>query len=200
MEEHRQRLDALPGSFVKLSEYPVKPDADESEKLIQFLCTVGKLKTIDRTGWILDPQRTVRKPESVAGKSNKFCDTLSMLTIFHFIVGHMYRMGVMSMMFENKTGDSANDPKLDILKIIQMSLVHDMAECITGDITPYDNLSETEKHRRESEAMKNLGMFFSGISVLFTKSIAFTSSCIASVVCFAKVFTALRRIRISRDC
>lgn len=71
------------------------------------------------------------------------------------------------MLFEDDDDVKANDnshlkntkaDKLDISKMVQMSLVHDMAECITGDITPYDNISETEKHRRESEAMKNLGM------------------------------------------
>lgn len=80
MEEHKLRLAADPNSFVKLSEYPVKPDADESEKMVQFLCTVGKLKSIDRTGWILDHRRTISKPETVAGKYkqvlslfNNFC-------------------------------------------------------------------------------------------------------------------------------
>ena len=30
-----------------------------------------------------------------------------------------------------------------------MALVHDMAECIVGDIAPADNISKAEKHRRE---------------------------------------------------
>lgn len=30
-----------------------------------------------------------------------------------------------------------------------MALVHDMAECIVGDITPSDNVSKEEKYRRE---------------------------------------------------
>lgn len=30
-----------------------------------------------------------------------------------------------------------------------MALVHDMAECIVGDIAPSDNVSKEEKHRRE---------------------------------------------------
>lgn len=37
-----------------------------------------------------------------------------------------------------------------------MALVHDMAECIVGDITPSDNVSKEEKYRREQEAMKHL--------------------------------------------
>jgi len=30
-----------------------------------------------------------------------------------------------------------------------MALVHDMAECIVGDITPHDHISFTEKHQLE---------------------------------------------------
>ena len=30
-----------------------------------------------------------------------------------------------------------------------MALVHDMAECIVGDITPGDNVPKDEKHKRE---------------------------------------------------
>lgn len=34
-------------------------------------------------------------------------------------------------------------------RCIKLALVHDMAECIVGDITPADNISKAEKHRRE---------------------------------------------------
>lgn len=34
------------------------------------------------------------------------------------------------------------------------ALVHDLAECIVGDITPHCGVSPEEKHRREDEAMK----------------------------------------------
>jgi len=30
-----------------------------------------------------------------------------------------------------------------------MALVHDMAECIVGDLTPHDDVSLTEKHQHE---------------------------------------------------
>lgn len=168
MEEHKKRLNADPSSFVELSEYPVKPDADESEKMVQFLCTVGKLKSIERTGWILDHRRTISKPETVAGKILNVFNNVCKQSLF-YQKGHMYRMGIMGMLFdddddvkptENGQLKKAKTEKLDISKMVQMSLVHDMAECITGDITPYDNINETEKHRRESEAMKNLGMFY----------------------------------------
>lgn len=34
-------------------------------------------------------------------------------------------------------------------RCIKLALVHDMAECIVGDIAPADNVSKAEKHRRE---------------------------------------------------
>ena len=37
-----------------------------------------------------------------------------------------------------------------------ISLVHDMAECIVGDITPSDPVSAEDKHRMEVEAMESL--------------------------------------------
>lgn len=35
------------------------------------------------------------------------------------------------------------------VRCIRLALVHDMAECIVGDIAPADNISKEEKHRRE---------------------------------------------------
>lgn len=38
---------------------------------------------------------------------------------------------------------------LSLSRCIKLALVHDMAECIVGDIAPSDNVSKAEKHRRE---------------------------------------------------
>ena len=38
---------------------------------------------------------------------------------------------------------------LTVFRCIKLALVHDMAECIVGDIAPSDNISKAEKHRRE---------------------------------------------------
>ncbi|KAE8602364.1 hypothetical protein XENTR_v10013959 [Xenopus tropicalis] len=67
--------------------------------------------------------RQVEKPESVSD--------------------HMYRMAVMAMLTE--------DRKLNKDRCIRLALVHDMAECIVGDIAPADNISKEEKHRKEKE-------------------------------------------------
>ncbi|CAB1424494.1 unnamed protein product [Pleuronectes platessa] len=72
--------------------------------------------------------REVKKPESVSD--------------------HMYRMAMMSL--------TITDPTVDKDRCIKLALVHDMAECIVGDIAPSDNISKAEKHRREEEAMRHL--------------------------------------------
>ncbi|XP_008300651.1 5'-deoxynucleotidase HDDC2 [Stegastes partitus] len=61
---------------------------------------------------------------------------------------HMYRMAMMSL--------TISDPTLDKHRCMKLALVHDMAECIVGDIAPADNVSKAEKHRREEEAMQRL--------------------------------------------
>lgn len=34
-------------------------------------------------------------------------------------------------------------------RLIKMALVHDLAECLVGDITPFCGVSREEKHKRE---------------------------------------------------
>lgn len=56
------------------------------------------------------------------------------------IADHMYRMGIM--------GFLANS-ELDNSKCIKIALVHDIAESVVGDITPFDGITKEEKHYRE---------------------------------------------------
>ncbi|XP_066035356.1 5'-deoxynucleotidase HDDC2 isoform X2 [Chamaea fasciata] len=56
---------------------------------------------------------------------------------------HMYRMAMMALVTEDKG--------LNKDRCIRLALVHDMAECIVGDIAPADNIPKEEKHRREKE-------------------------------------------------
>ncbi|MEE6508146.1 hypothetical protein FKM82_019408 [Ascaphus truei] len=77
--------------------------------------------------------RKVEKPESVSD--------------------HMYRMAVMAMLTEDK--------QLNKDRCVRLALVHDMAECIVGDIAPADNVSKEEKHRQEKDAMKHLTQLLS---------------------------------------
>ncbi|KAJ1969523.1 hypothetical protein H4R35_006115, partial [Dimargaris xerosporica] len=60
----------------------------------------------------------------------------------------MYRMSIMSMIVD--------DPILDQQRCIKMCLVHDLAESLVGDITPFDGVSEMDKYQREEMAMTRI--------------------------------------------
>nr|XP_054749834.1 5'-deoxynucleotidase HDDC2-like [Lytechinus pictus] len=70
------------------------------------------------------------------------------LTNVESVSDHMYQMAIMAMIITDKS--------LDKNRCVQIALVHDMAECIVGDITPADGISKEEKHRREKETMEKL--------------------------------------------
>ncbi|XP_056125158.1 HD domain-containing protein 2 [Rhinichthys klamathensis goyatoka] len=61
---------------------------------------------------------------------------------------HMYRMSMMALTIQ--------DISVNKERCMKLALVHDLAECIVGDIAPADNVSKTEKHRRENEAMVHI--------------------------------------------
>ncbi|CAM4688969.1 hypothetical protein PO909_010333 [Leuciscus waleckii] len=61
---------------------------------------------------------------------------------------HMYRMSMMALTIQ--------DISINKERCMKLALVHDLAECIVGDIAPADNVSKTEKHRRENEAMVHI--------------------------------------------
>ncbi|XP_033333715.1 5'-deoxynucleotidase HDDC2 [Megalopta genalis] len=96
------------------------------QNLQEFMELIGRLKHMKRTGWVI---RNVSDPETIAG--------------------HMYRMAMLSFLVDN-------NEQLDKIKIMQMALIHDLAECIVGDITPHCGVDPDEKHRREDEAMKTI--------------------------------------------
>lgn len=61
------------------------------------------------------------------------------------ISDHMYRMSIISLIHPHST------PHL-----IKLALAHDIAECIVGDITPYDPISKESKSAMEDDAMCTL--------------------------------------------
>ncbi|KAJ2645945.1 hypothetical protein IWW40_005774, partial [Coemansia sp. RSA 1250] len=64
------------------------------------------------------------------------------------IADHMYRMSIMAMLIQ--------DNALDRTKCIKMALVHDLAEALVGDITPFDGIDKQEKAARERQAMREI--------------------------------------------
>ncbi|AMD21309.1 HER030Wp [Eremothecium sinecaudum] len=70
------------------------------------------------------------------------------------ISDHMYRMSVTCMLLK--------DTSINKEKCVRIALVHDLAEALVGDITPFDAVTKEEKHRREWETIKYLcGNFIS---------------------------------------
>lgn len=48
------------------------------------------------------------------------------------------------------------ETNMDRIKCMKMALVHDLAESIVGDITPYCGIEREEKMRREHEAIQQI--------------------------------------------
>ncbi|XP_005103320.1 5'-deoxynucleotidase HDDC2 [Aplysia californica] len=101
-------------------------------KFREYMKLIGQLKQVERTGWV---RNGVKDPESVAE--------------------HMYRMAMMSFALPSDSG-------LDKDKCIKIALVHDMAESVVGDLTPWCGVSKEEKSRREEEATSRITSLIPG--------------------------------------
>lgn len=91
------------------------------EKLVDFLIEVGKLKKMQRGGWVL---RKIKNPETIAE--------------------HTFRIVILAWIL-------GKEKRLDIKKILKLALIHDLCEVYSGDITIYNNvvLPRDRKKRRE---------------------------------------------------
>ncbi|VVT49071.1 uncharacterized protein SAPINGB_P002089 [Magnusiomyces paraingens] len=122
----RQRIELIRNSaFIEKLNSSSTPSTKGISNLLIFLHILQQLKKTRRTGWL---NFDVEDPESIAD--------------------HMYRMGIISMLSNNKD--------LDTGRCVCIALVHDMAESLVGDITPKDPVPKEEKHRRELAAMEYL--------------------------------------------
>ena len=90
-----------------------------------FIDAAMDLKDLPRQGWV---EAGVVNPESVAA--------------------HSYGAAVLAMFMADSMG-------LDAGKILRMTLLHDMAESITGDIIP-GSMPPEDKKERESRAMNRI--------------------------------------------
>ena len=94
--------------------------------LFDFFNIVSELKKIPRKGW--KEKLGLENPESVAD--------------------HSYLTAIMAMVISDWKG-------LDTLKILKMSLLHDLAESITGDLTP-EEISKKSKQELENQTMNDI--------------------------------------------
>lgn len=79
------------------------------------------------------------------------------------ISDHMYRMSIMAMCIPNE--------KIDISKCVKVALVHDIAETLVGDITPFGGVDKEEKSRREYETVKYLSKIIEPYNAWFSKEL-----------------------------
>uniref|UniRef100_T1PDD0 5'-deoxynucleotidase HDDC2 n=1 Tax=Musca domestica TaxID=7370 RepID=T1PDD0_MUSDO len=94
--------------------------------IIQFMELIGNLKHTKRTGWVL---RDVNDCESISG--------------------HMYRMSILTFLLDGTEG-------LNQIRCMELALVHDLAESLVGDITPFCGISKEEKKAMELKAMEDI--------------------------------------------
>lgn len=111
------------------------PDADNA---IDFLNLAGQLKGTPRTGWVY------QGVDTAGGRVESVAD-------------HSWRMAAACFLF-------AGQPGYDVGVMVQMAVLHDMAEAITGDIAPADAVAPCEKRRREAEAMATMTIALGGFS------------------------------------
>jgi putative hydrolases of HD superfamily len=105
---------------------------------IEFANLVGQLKITPRTGWI---RRNIVPCESVAD--------------------HSWRVAVLAFLLQRSSSTTTSTTPstqldFDFGKVVQIALIHDVAECIVGDITPEDNVSKDDKHQMEYNAMRQI--------------------------------------------
>lgn len=110
--------------------------------LLAFVQIVRLLKTQKRTGWI---DRLVPEPKVES------------------IADHMYRMAIISMAIPNQD--------INIDKCVKISIVHDIAESLVGDITPFEGVTKEEKHRREWETIQYLSELIKPYNEPFSKDL-----------------------------
>lgn len=125
---------------------------------LSFLRLAGQLKGVKRTGWVY------RGVEDAGARVESVAD-------------HSWRMAAAAFLLTGATVEHSDDGKplppddvgstaggqgglerrvYDVSKVVKLAVLHDMAEAITGDIAPADNVSKEEKHRLEEAAMAKL--------------------------------------------
>ena len=108
-----------------------------ASRAIDLLTLSRNLKTTKRTGWVASG---VSRPESIAD--------------------HSYRLSLAAMIASRPSrgggGGGDDDVVVDAGRCVMMSIVHDLAESIVGDITPHCGVSDADKHAMELAAMERI--------------------------------------------
>jgi putative hydrolases of HD superfamily len=100
----------------------------EINQFIKFYFGLNHLKHIYRKGWLL------------RGIPKDLCES---------VAEHSYGVAVLAMIIGSKNYDGLN-----LKKLIEMALIHDVGEIYIGDVTPDDGINPIDKLKNEREAIE----------------------------------------------
>jgi putative hydrolases of HD superfamily len=136
-----------------------------STACLEFARLIGRLKVTPRTGWV---RRGVpMRYESVADHSWRVA-ALSLLLLVDSNQEDdknndnkdnnalLHNTSPVAPDEQLPTERQATSGTLDVAKCMQLAIVHDLAECIVGDIAPDDNIPKEVKKAREMQAMSTI--------------------------------------------
>ena len=95
-------------------------------RLEAFFAHIAALKRLPRKGWV---ERGVSDPESVAA--------------------HSFGVAALAAVAASAVG-------VDPARAVLIAVMHDVAEALTGDLTPADGVSSHDKRRQEEQAVRQI--------------------------------------------
>jgi len=93
-------------------------------KQVEFIVEIDKLKQVYRRTWLTDKSRRENDAE------------------------HSWHLGMMAILLL----EHAQQPQLDLLRVLKMVLIHDLVEIDAGDTFAYDDAGAVDKAERETAA------------------------------------------------
>ncbi len=103
-------------------------DWQRLERQVAFILEIDRLKTVYRRTYLTDTSRFENSAE------------------------HSWHIAVMAMVM----AEYANNPAMDLLRVLKMLLIHDLVEIDAGDTFAYDKAAREDKAEREQGAADRL--------------------------------------------
>lgn len=100
------------------------------DPIVEIYFQINHLKHLLRQGWIM------------RGIAEDKCESVG---------DHSFAVALLGMLIAKKYF-----PELDTVKIIKMSLVHELGEIDSGDLTPFDKISKEERYAKEKAGIEKI--------------------------------------------
>ncbi|ODV96153.1 hypothetical protein PACTADRAFT_41023 [Pachysolen tannophilus NRRL Y-2460] len=128
---------------------PKQTTSSSYSYILAFHQILDLLKSQKRTGWL---NHNISNPESISD--------------------HMYRMSIIAMSLNSSNFPENNNEKLDLSKCVKISLIHDIAEALVGDIVPHDTtVNKEEKNKREYNTILYMSQLIKNYNPIFAQEI-----------------------------